>query len=480
MEVLGQYVGLDAEEQMSMMKHIEVLHLCHGETLFSIGSPSNEIFFLSSGSVDLCIGPASLAQALPPSFFGGIGFLDRTARRSDCRVSSSSATVARISRHSLESLIAPHIALKILFSVGASVNQLLSGDSVYQNMDVLIVQDGGCSPGYNAVTAYVCEEFEKHGRRCFIASMGFKSLCSNQNSDYRVLVHDDGLFKLVSLAPGVVHAPALVHLRGAAFRTERFAEFKDEGLQKVAANALVQRKVKILVAIGGNGTFAGVSSLARFLPSDIQVFFIPVTIDSDVGGTETIGQHTAVEFGAEKIRCYVADAATHDRCYLLEMMGRDGGYHALYSAIGGGAHLALLPHSSPDLELLATRITTRSSTVIAVSEGYARAERERSKFFGNAAEYLLWQLRKTGKLDEKQRRVVCEPFSRDIRGASTNNSDLVLCKKFASITVQLAMAGKSRLMATVQSGVVGELPFDQVQTDNTVSADDEKLADRLN
>lgn len=78
-----------------------------------------------------------------------------------------------------------------------------------------------------------------------------------------------------------------------------------------------------------------------------------MTIDSDIGGTETIGQHTAVEVGAEKVRCYVAglsshlleravltelsaDAATHERCYLIELMGRDGGFHALYSAIGGG------------------------------------------------------------------------------------------------------------------------------------------------
>ena len=79
------------------------------------------------------------------------------------------------------------------------------------------------------------------------------------------------------------------------------------------------------MAIGGNGTFAGIQSLARFLPSHVQVFFVPVTIDSDVGGTETIGQHTAVEFGAEKIRCYIADAATHERCYILEMMGRGEG-----------------------------------------------------------------------------------------------------------------------------------------------------------
>ncbi len=190
------------------------------------------------------------------------------------------------------------------------------------NQDVLLVQDGGCSPGYNSVTAYLVEEFEKRGRRVTIAATGFKSLVTNSNTDYHILVHSDKLFKFMSLAPGVVHAPTLLGRRGAAFRTERYPQFKEEELQRQAARAITERKVRTVVAIGGNGTFAGIQSLSRFLSPHVQVFFVPVTIDSDVGGTETIGQHTAVEFGAEKVRCYVADAATHERCYILEMMGR--------------------------------------------------------------------------------------------------------------------------------------------------------------
>lgn len=93
-------------------------------------------------------------------------------------------------------------------------------------------------------------------------------------------------------------------------------------------------------------------------------------------------------------------------------MGRDGGFHTLYSALGGGAHLALMPQSNPDVAHLAEQITQRTHTVIAVSEGYCRAQRSAARFTGSASEWLLQQLRASGKLDEKRRRVVTEPFSR--------------------------------------------------------------------
>lgn len=174
------------------------------------------------------------------------------------------------------------------------------------------------------VVSYLVQDFEKLGRRCAIAATGFRSLVSGHDSDFRILVHDEDVYHFISLVPGVIHSATLLHRRGASFRTERYPDFAQEDRQRTAARNLIDRRVKVVVAIGGNGTFAGISKLARFLPKEIQVFFIPVTIDRDIAGSETIGQHTAVEFGAEKIRCYVADAHTHHRCYLIEMMGRDG------------------------------------------------------------------------------------------------------------------------------------------------------------
>jgi len=227
-----------------------------------------------------------------------------------------------------------------------------------------------------------------------------------------------------------------------------------------------------------------------------------VTIDSDIHYTETIGQHTGVEQGAEKLRRYVADAYTHQRCYIIEMMGAEGGFHALESCVGAGAHYAALTETLPEKELIrvAEAISTRRSTVIAVSEGYARELRKswkaQAKTWSNfipfvstssrpghkdlvsASSFLKWQLLKTGRLDPRKK-VVCEPFSRDIRGAAPNNLDTFLSQQMAAKVVEMDQSGINRVMPAVLSGKVSYIPFDRIRTYNGVKAEVLALADHL-
>ncbi len=123
------------------------------------------------------------------------------------------------------------------------------------------------------MTAFLCEEFEKRGRRVTVAATGFESLVSGTDSDFHLLIHDTIFFNLVSLVPGVVHAQTLLQRRGASFRTERFPEFALLPNQLRAAETIKQRGVQILVTIGGNGTFAGTMALAKHLPQNVQMFF---------------------------------------------------------------------------------------------------------------------------------------------------------------------------------------------------------------
>ncbi len=347
----------------------------------------------------------------------------------------------------------------------------------FKEMDVLLIQEGGCAPGYNPVTAFITHHLENQGRDVFATREGFKSLVSGHSRDFVRLVYDPVLFRKLDYIPGVFHAAPLTEWRGALLRGERYKDFMMDEAQQKAAHAVEERKVNAIIAIGGNGTFKGVNSLCRFLSTSVQVFFVPVTIDSDVAGTDCIGQHTGVEMGAEKIRCYMADARTHKRTYIVEMMGANSGFHALHSCLGARAHLAVLPGMDIDRRAVVEAVNKRDECVIVVAEGYGKESREKAGTRENAAEYFHRELRDTGL--ELKRKVVCEPFSRDIRGAAPNNQDVTLAQRMAYNVASYLKAGTSRLMPAVQSGREYAIPFNEIRTDNMKEKDLLVLSNRL-
>lgn len=350
-------------------------------------------------------------------------------------------------------------------------------DRMFREMDVLLIQEGGCAPGYNPVTAFITYHLEAHGRKVFGTLEGFKSLVSGKDNDFLRLVYDKDQFHLLDHVPGVFHAAPLSEWRGAQLRSERYKAFLRPEIQKKAAANIKKRKVRAIIAIGGNGTFKGIQSMCELIPTAVQVFFIPVTIDSDVAGTDCIGQHTGVELGAEKIRCYMADARTHKRTYILEMMGAQSGFHALHSCLGARAHLAVLPNSEIDHRAVAEAINKRDECVIVVAEGYKKKQREAEGNTDNAAEYFHKELVATGI--PIHRKVVCEPFSRDIRGAAPNNQDITLAQRMAYNVASYLKAGTSRLMPAVLSGQEYAIPFNEIRTDNMKEKDLLVLSNRL-
>jgi 6-phosphofructokinase 1 len=412
------------------------------------------------------------------STLGEVGLLEEAARRGSAHAVGD-AVLLTLPRTALVNTAFPSKLLSsLLLFFGKRFSSLISGADFYREFDVLLLQDGGCSPGYDSVTAFLTEFFEKQERQVYIARQGFKSIVSGEDEDFCSLVHSQPLYAQINLVPRVIYAPELRDRRGAMFRTERYPQFKEAALQQEAAKHIIARNVKTLVTIGGNGTFMGTRELCKYLPPFIKVYFIPVTIDSDVSGTECIGQHTAVEVGAEQVHSFIADSMTHDRCYIVEMMGAEGGYHALFSAIGAGAELAVMPNSQLDLNLVAHAVQQRRHTVIVVAEGYKRHERMAQKSNLNAAQWLYNELLATGKLS-KDRKVVCEPFTRAARGCAPRNLDIALSQLMARQTTYLDRDGKSHLMPTVNSHKAGALPFDLICTNNAVDSSLVTLADHI-
>ncbi|MCS7013141.1 MAG: 6-phosphofructokinase [Chloroherpetonaceae bacterium] len=454
-------------------------HFEAGECVFSQGDHGSEAYIIESGKLSF----EKLGHVI--RFFEAGEVCGRSAMVNDMPRSGSAfavepSTVLVIDRRRLENpdCLSPRIYGKICMEFARMLtNPMSEEEAMYRELDVLLVQDGGCAPGYNPVTAFITEYLEHDKRRVFVAKEGFISLVKGRTEDYRRLVYSPKLYHELERIPGVIFSPPLREARGADFRTERYSDFKKPEIQAKAVEEILRRKVKVLVGIGGNGTFAGTYALAKQLPPTVQVFFIPVTIDSDVSGTECIGQHTGVEVGAEKIRCYMADARTHHRCYIIEMMGAAGGYHALHSCLGAGAHLAVLPQSNFDMKKLAELIGPRQSTVIVVAEGYKAEERKAKGIKQNAAEYFRDELLAAGLKTEQ--RIVCEAFSRDIRGAKPNNMDITLAQRMARKLAELIRAGETQMMPAVLADKEYAIPFSEIRTENSVDSDLAALANRI-
>ena len=473
------FTDLTEPELRAIAAILKKIEYQSGENVITEGETGSTAYIVDDGTFRLNIGDQKTRDFVHGDFFGEIALIDTRPRMGTVQAVTT-ATLYCIEAADLDNdkIIDPRTAMKIYRGFSRLISSYMrEGATLYKKMEVLLIQDGGCAPGYNPVTAFISEALEKAGHDVYICATGFKSLISNKPQDYRRLIYSSALYRKLEHLPGVIFSPPLRESRGADFRTERFPEFKEVFNQKQAAESIIGRDVNVVVGIGGNGTFAGVRALGGYLPDRIQMFFVPVTIDSDIWGTDCIGEFTGVEVGSEKIRCYMADSRTHKRIYIIEMMGARGGYHALHSCLGAGAHLAVVPFSRFDLKMLGRALQERDNAVIVVAEGYKSDERKSQGFTGNAAEYFYQELIDAGF--SSGHRVICEPFSRDVRGAKPNNLDIMLAQRMARKLAALIREGKSRMMPAVLSGKEYCIPFDEIRTDNSVESDLASLANRL-
>jgi 6-phosphofructokinase 1 len=164
----------------------------------------------------------------------------------------------------------------------------------------------------------------------------------------------------------------IIQRGGTMLRTTRSAAFRTTEGRQAAFEQLKKNKIDALVAIGGEGTFTGASHFIQ--EHGIPVMGLPGTIDNDLIGTDfTIGYDTAINnviSAVDKIR---DTAESHDRLFIVEVMGRDSGLIALRSGIGAGAEAILIPESETDIEFLFRRLEEgrkdKASRIIMVAEG---------------------------------------------------------------------------------------------------------------
>ena len=205
--------------------------------------------------------------------------------------------------------------------------------------------------------ANVCDELEVYG---FLN--GYKGLIYG---DYRIL--DTKEFSGILTKGGTI--------LGSSRQPFKLMRVPDEnGLDKVEAMKHTYHKLRLdcLVILGGNGT----QKTANLLREEgLNVIHLPKTIDNDIYGTDmTFGFYSAVNIDTEAIDCIHTTAASHNRVFIVEVMGHKVGWLTLYAGMAGGADIILLPEIPYDIDKVVGKINERSKagkgfTILAVAEG---------------------------------------------------------------------------------------------------------------
>lgn len=243
----------------------------------------------------------------------------------------------------------------------------------------------------------------------------------------------------------------IIQMGGTILKTARCAEFREAQGRKRAFENIRAAGIDALVGIGGDGTFTGLELLSSEF--DIPVVGIPGTIDNDLYGSDfTLGFDTASNTVIEAIDKIRDTAASHDRLFFVEVMGRDSGYIALNAGIAGGAEAVMLPETSTAIEDLIGQLEKaaagkKSSTIVIVAEGdqnggaYSVAKRVKEKFdFYDTKVTILGHLQ---------------------RGGSPTSFDRVLGSRLGYAAVNLLLSGQNRRMVGIRGQEVKHISLEE-------------------
>ena len=220
---------------------------------------------------------------------------------------------------------------------------------------IAVLTSGGDAPGMNAAIRAVVRAGIAQGWTVSGVRHGFAGLLGGE---------------LIPLGPRDVGG--IIQQGGTILGSARCEAFKTPVGREQALGVLKARRVEGLVVIGGNGSQMGANVLAK---AGFPVVGVASTIDNDLPGSDiSIGVDTALNIALESIDRLKVTASSHERAFLVEVMGRDCGYLALMAGIAGGAEAIVIPEmetSPEDLakELFASRERGKKHAIVVVAEG---------------------------------------------------------------------------------------------------------------
>ena len=309
------------------------------------------------------------------------------------------------------------------------------GGTIVKRIGVLT--SGGDAPGMNAAIRAVVRKAIYEGLEVVGIFHGYQGLI-------------DGKMEVLNLGS----VGDIIQRGGTKLFSARCPEFRTEEGQQKAIEQLKANGIEGLVIIGGDGSYRGSMTLTK---NGFPCVGIPGTIDNDIPGTDyTLGFDTALNTVIDCIDKIRDTATSHDRTFIVEVMGRDAGDLALWAGLAGGAETIIIPEVTMNMEEVVERLKSGTSrgkkhSIIIVAEGVMSG----SEFAAKLMEHANIETR-VSVLGHIQ------------RGGSPTGRDRVLASMFGARAVEVLMAGNGGRAVGVQNHEVVDYDMNEAFEKNEV------------
>ena len=302
----------------------------------------------------------------------------------------------------------------------------------YKPKTIGVLTSGGDAPGMNAAVRSVTRAAISNDIRVKAIYRGYKGLIDGEVKEFTTQ-----------------DVSGIIQRGGTIIKSARCPEFTTtEGRQK-AYETIQREEIDALIVIGGDGTFTGGRIFAK--EYNIPVVGIPGTIDNDLWGTdETIGYDTALNTIMHCVDILRDTATSHERVFLVEVMGRDAGFLTLNAAIAAGAEAAIIPERATIIEQIEAAIgqgkrKSKNSSIVLVQEhaieGGAQAV---AKMMEEAHPEFSSRVTILGHLQ---------------RGGSPTANDRILASRMGIAAVQALMEDQRNIMVGLRNGEIDYVPL---------------------
>ena len=351
---------------------------------------------------------------------------------------------------------------------------------------IVISTGGGDAPGLNAVIYAVVHSCYKRGWEVYGSKSGYGGFLNIEDMVRLTIKDVEGIYSqggtiLGSTNKGNPFSKPVENLAGEI----QIVDVSD----KIIRN-FNRMGFNCHIAIGGDGSL---EIAHRFALKGMPVVGVPKTIDNDLEETErTFGFDTAVSTATEALDKLHSTAKSHNRVMVVEVMGRDSGWIALYSGISGGADVILIPEIPFDMECVCEKIADnelhdKQYAIVVVAEGAVTKDGKvfnkgtgelgrEEVVLGGVGEWVASEIRK--RTDKDTRSLVLGHLQ---RGGSPTTFDRLLALRFGAAAVRLAEEGTFDHMVALIGGRMEAVPIEKaIRSRKKVRLDSDKVLTALN